>query len=221
MKHGKIIVFEGLDGSGKCTQSKILVDKLRSMGKNSQWVSIPNYNSLSSGPVKMYLNCEISKNLYDINPYAASSFFAVDRIVNYLQIWKKNYEKEDSIIVCDRYSTSNMIYQLAKTDRNNWDNFLDWVCDLEYNKFKIPHPDIVIYLKVPIQVSQELIKARSSPDLHESNLEFLYSCAEAAEYSAKKFNWCTVDCSKDENSIQSVDDISLQVLDLVNKKNII
>ena len=221
MKHGKIIVFEGLDGSGKCTQSKILVDKLRSIGKDARWVSIPNYDSLSSGPVKMYLNCEISKNLYDINPYAASSFFAVDRIVNYIQIWKKDYDKEDSIIICDRYSTSNMIYQLAKTDKNDWDYFLNWLCDLEYNKFEIPRPDAVIYLKVPIQISQELIKARSSPDLHESNLEFLYSCAEAAEYSAKKFNWYTIDCSKDQKSIQSVENISSKILDLINEKNII
>ena len=221
MQHGKIIVFEGLDGSGKCTQSRILVDNLCSIGKNSKLVSIPNYLSQSSGPVKMYLNCEISKNLYDINPFATSSFFAVDRIINYIQHWRKFYNEKDSIIVCDRYSTSNMIYQLAKVDRNDWDKFLDWVCDFEYNKLKIPSPDTVIYLKVPIEVSQKLINARSTPDLHESNLDFLYSCSEAAEYSANKFNWNIINCSKDGYSIDSIEEISNKVFNLIKEKSII
>lgn len=211
---GKIIVFEGLDGSGKYTQSKILFDNLKSQRRNVHFESIPNYNSLSSGPIKMYLNKEITDNLYDINAYSTSSFFAVDRVINYFKNWKTIYEN-GSIIICDRYCTSNMIYQLAKTDKKDWDSFLEWLCDYEYNKLAIPSPDLVIYLKVPIRISQDLIKKRSSPDLYESNKDFLEQCSEAASYSSKKFNWKIINCSQDEQSIDSVEEISEKILNLV------
>jgi len=213
---GKIIVFEGLDGSGKCTQSKILFDDLKNKGINVHWESIPNYNSLSSGPIKMYLNKEITDNLYDINEYSTSSFFAVDRVINYFQNWKKIYEN-GSIVICDRYCTSNMIYQLAKTNRSEWDSFLEWECDYEYNKLTLPRPDMVIYLKVPIKISQNLIKKRSSPDLYESNKDFLEKCSNAADYSSKKFNWNVINCSQDGENIDSIEEISKKIIDIVKK----
>ena len=212
MNHGKIIVLEGLDGSGKSTQSQLLLNKFCSLNRLAKIISMPNYSSLSSGPVRMYLNREISDNPFDVNSYASSSFFAVDRFINYVCNWKKFYDSENFTIICDRYSSSNMIFQLAKIDRNNWDSFLDWVCDYEYNKLEIPNPDIVIYLRVPLNISQKLIKLRGTPaDLHESSLEFIKSCYEAAEYSAEKFGWSIVNCSENGKSMDSMEVISSKI----------
>ncbi len=216
MKHGKIIVIEGLDGCGKQTQSKILFDKFFSLKKKVKLISMPNYQSLSSGPVRMYLNSQISKNLFEINSFAAASFFAVDRFINYISSWKKFYFDENYTIICDRYATSNMIYQLARLDFKYWDNFLDWLCDYEYNKLEIPKPDCVMYLKLPIEISQKLIKSRNKPkDLHESDLKFLSLCSKAAEYSAKKFNWNIINCSTDGASIDSLHKISEKIFEIL------
>ena len=222
MDHGKIIVLEGLDGSGKSTQSKFLFDKFCALNHPVKLVSMPNYSSLSSGPVKMYLNKKISDNPFDINPFASSSFFAVDRFINYICDWKKFYDSERYTIICDRYSTSNMIYQLAKIDKNNWDSFLDWVYDYEYNKLGIPQPDLVIYLRVPLSISQHLIESRSTPsDLHESNMNFLKLCSEAADYSVKKFGWSIVECSENGKNIDSLEVISSKIENILKIKKYI
>lgn len=220
MDHGKIIVIEGLDGSGKNTQSKILVEKLRLLNKNVKMVSMPNYNSESSGPVRMYLNYEIADNPMKINPYASSSFFAVDRFINYFCDWKKFYQTKDSILICDRYSTSNMIYHLAKIKEEDWDSFLEWICTYEYKYLEIPVPDLVLYLRVPIDISQKLMENRSKThDLHESNLEFLKLCKKSCEYVSCKFNWKIIDCYLDKNNMKPIKDISDQIFEYV--KNII
>ena len=216
MNHGNIIVIEGLDGCGKQTQSKILFDKFCSLEKKVKLISMPNYQSLSSGPVRMYLNSQISKNPFEVNSFAASSFFAVDRLINYILYWKKFYFDENYTIICDRYATSNMIYQLAKLDFKHWDSFLDWLCDYEYNKLKIPKPDCVIYLKLPVEISQKLIKSRNKPkDLHESDLKFLSLCSKAAEYSAKKFDWHIINCSTDGINIDSLHKISEKIFEIL------
>ena len=194
MDHGKIIVIEGLDGSGKNTQSKILVEKLRLLNKNVKMVSMPNYNSESSGPVRMYLNYEIADNPMKINPYASSSFFAVDRFINYFCDWKKFYQTKDSI--------------------------LEWICTYEYKYLEIPVPDLVLYLRVPIDISQKLMENRSKThDLHESNLEFLKLCKKSCEYVSCKFNWKIIDCYLDKNNMKPIKDISDQIFEYV--KNII
>ena len=217
-KHGKIIVIEGLDGSGKCTQSKILFDSLKSLGKNAKVISMPNYDSESSGPIKMYLESKISNDPNEINPYATSSFFAVDRFISYFRDWKSFYNNENSIIICDRYTTSNMIYQLAKVECDKWDEFLNWIDEYEYKYLKIPRPDLVIYLKVPLHISHKLVQSRStSYDLHESNLNFLRICEKAAAFSSEKFNWKTIDCASNETNIMSIEDISSKILNIVNE----
>ncbi|MCL2311467.1 MAG: deoxynucleoside kinase [Firmicutes bacterium] len=217
-----MIVIEGLDGSGKKTQSKMLFNFLKSIKKNVKLVSMPNYESDSSGPVKMYLNSEITDKPEQINAFATSSFFAVDRFINYVSNWKNFYEKDGSLIVCDRYVTSNMIYQLAKLDYSDWDEFLEWLYEYEYIRLGIPVPDLVIYLKVPVEVSQMLIYERyneqnSKKDLHEKNLKFLKMCEETANYTSKKFKWETIDCLLD-NKIDSFSSIFNKVLNIVTNR---
>jgi dTMP kinase len=219
---GKIVVMEGLDGSGKLTQSQILAENLKSKGYNIKLISMPDYNNLSSGPVRLYLEGKISLNIHEINAYAASSFFAVDRYISYMSDWKSFHEKKDSILICDRYTTSNMIYQLAKIAPEFYDEFLEWLCEYEYIKLGIPKPDLVIYLKIPIEISRNLIKIRCKEkhfekDLHESDEKYLIQCEACAKYLTEKFGWQTLNCSSDGKKIDSIKKISNKVIKVFNK----
>ncbi len=200
MSNGKLIVIEGLDGSGKATQTNLLCEKLARQDKNFCKLSFPDYNEPSSALVKMYLNSEFGDSPDDVNVYAVSSFYAVDRYASFKRFWKSNYEN-GQIIVADRYTTSNAIYQLCRLDKSNWDGYLSWLEDYEYVKLALPRPDLVIYLDMPIEVSQQLMSERyhgddSQKDIHEKNVNFLKKCREAAMYTAEKLNWQVIPCSE-------------------------
>ncbi len=216
---GKIVVIEGLDGSGKSTQFEI-VDKLLE-GKNipHKSISFPDYDNPSSALVKMYLSGEFSKNADDINAYAASSFYAVDRYASYKLYWEKSYNKGD-LILASRYVTSNAIYQMVKCDKSEWDSYLDWLFDYEYDKLGLPRPDSVIFLDMPIDVSQELLSKRydgheDKKDIHEIDTEFLNRCREAAIYTAEKFNWNIINCSDGKNPL-SKGTITNEIMKIIN-----
>lgn len=218
---GKLIVIEGLDGSGKATQTALLCDKLKNVGRTFRKLSFPNYDSPSSALVKMYLGGEFSQSAGDVNAYAASSFYAVDRCAGFLKDWKKDYDS-GMLFIADRYATSNIIYQTSKQPLSEWDTFIEWLEDFEYNKLQVPKPDLVIYLDMSVEVSQKLLSKRysgdeSKKDIHESNLEFLGHCREAALYAAKKLGWNVIRC--DDGTVPlGVDDISDDVVALVKKE---
>ena len=198
---GKIIVIEGLDGSGKATQTKLLYEKLLAAGKHVRRLEFPDYENPSSALVKMYLSGDFGKDPADVNVYAASAFYAVDRVASFLQVWKKDYPA-DTVFLCDRYATSNIIYQMAKVPASERDAFIAWQQDFEYDKLGLPRPDAVIYLDVEPAVSQKLMEKRycgdnSKKDLHESNLQFLLSCRESALYAAEKCSWQIINCCSD------------------------
>lgn len=211
---GKIIVIEGLDGSGKATQTKLLFEKLQKKGKPVKRLEFPNYDSPSSALVKMYLGGEFGDKPSDVNAYAASAFYAVDRAAGYLKDWKTDYEN-DTILLSDRYATSNIIYQMAKVPDGERDAFIAWQSDFEYDKLGLPRPDAVIYLDVAPQVSQKLMEKRyggdnSKKDLHESNLQFLLSCRQSALYAAKRCGWTLIDCCAN-GGIKPVETISAEI----------
>lgn len=217
---GKLIVIEGLDGSGKATQSKILTKRLIDEGVNAKGVTFPDYNNQSSALVKMYLDGVLGDNPDDVNAYVASSFYAVDRIASYLQFWKNDYQN-GSVIVADRYSTSNIIYQMSKLSQQEYDDYIDWVYDYEYKKLMIPRPDLVVYLDVAPEISQKLLSKRyngqeDKKDLHEKNLNFILGCRKSAFYAADKLNWTVIDCVKD-GEIKSIDEISQLIYSEVKK----
>ena len=221
---GKLIVIEGLDGSGKATQSDLLYEALLAQGNQVRKITFPDYNSDSSALVKMYLAGNFGNNPDDVNAYAASSFYAVDRFASYKADWGNFYE-EGGIIIADRYTTSNAIHQCSKLPREKWDEFLEWLFDFEYKLMGIPAPDVVIYLQVDPVVSQKLMTGRyhgdeSKKDIHESNLEYLARSRQAAEYCAKELGWVCIQCTENEwmRSVAKIhEDVKSQILKFDNR----
>ena len=210
----KLIVIEGLDGSGKATQAKLLYDRLSEQNMKVREVSFPDYDSDSSALVKMYLNGEFGNTPGSVNAYAASSFYAVDRYASYKRNWQDDYK--EGIIIADRYTTSNAIHQCSKLSKEEWDDYLIWLSEFEYEKLGIPKPDIVIYLKVDVTVSQELMNQRyhgdtSKKDIHESDVDYLKKSREAAEYCSRKLGWKIVECCVD-GKMRSKEEILEEIL---------
>lgn len=216
--NGKLIVIEGLDGSGKATQTELLRKNLLKKGHDIVKITFPDYESASSSLVKMYLNGELGSSPDDVNAYAAASFYAVDRYASYKTSWGKDYE-QGKIILADRYATSNAIYQLAKIKESERHDFLKWIEEYEYNKLLIPKPDVVIYLDMPLAVSQRLMTKRyegdeSKKDLHERNVSFLEQCRKSALYAADKCGWNIVSCARND-AIRSIEEIGTDIIRLV------
>lgn len=200
---GKLIVIEGLDGCGKNTQTNLLVNYFKDKGEKVRYLSFPDYSQPSSSLIKMYLNSEFGDAPNDVNAYAAASFFAIDRFASFKKSWSKDYENGCTVI-CDRYTTSNAFYQMCKLEDYLWEEYLAWLYDYEYNKLGLPRPDVVLYLKVPIELSQNLITNRyhgneNKKDLHESNTLFLKNCERTANYVAKRDKWSIIECCKGIN----------------------
>ena len=215
---GKIIVIEGLDGCGKSTQLEILEKKLPELGFDCRTVSFPNYDSPACQPVKMYLGGEFGSNPDDVNAYAASCLYAIDRFASFKTDWEDFYNS-DGIVVCGRYVTSNAVHQCSKLPRSQWEDFSDWLYDFEYNKIGIPAPDAVIFLSMPPEMSERLLMNRyegdgNKKDIHEKDIEYQRKCREAAMFSAKHNGWDIIDCTDGEN-LRSIEDISEEILSLV------
>ncbi len=207
---GKLIVIEGLDGSGKATQAKLLAEELRQQGREVRQISFPNYDSDSSALIKMYLSGAFGSKPDDVNAYAASSFFAVDRYAGYKSDWGAFYDR-GGIVIADRYTTSNAVHQCSKLPQDQWDTYLDWLFRFEYEQLGIPAPDQVIYLQADPAVSQKLMTARyhgdeGKKDIHESDLEYLHRSRLAAEYCAEKLGWKTISCTE-AGEMRTVEDI--------------
>lgn len=218
---GKLIIIEGLDGCGKSTQTALLEKYFEDNSVKFKKIKLPDYDSKSSTLVKMYLGGEFGKNADDVNAYAAGAFYAVDRFASYKLDWGKDYEN-GTLILADRYATSNSIYQMEKIDEDKWDEYLDWSTDFEYNKIGIPKPDLVIFLDMPVDVSQKLMTSRyngdeGKKDVHEANVDFLNNCRKSALYTAKKQGWAVVPCSDGVNPLP-IEEIHNTILDFVKKE---
>ena len=199
---GKLMVIDGLDGCGKSTQLNLLDEYLHNRGVAYKQISFPDYDQPSSALVKMYLGGELGGSASAVNAYAASSFYAVDRYASYTRFWREDYESGTPIVAA-RYVTSNAIHQMTKLPQEEWDAFLGWLEDYEYNKLGLPKPDAVVFLDMPIDVSQRLMEQRyagdnDKKDIHERVLEYLYRCREAALYAADKKGWHVLPCSDGE-----------------------
>lgn len=218
---GRLIVIEGTDSSGKETQTKKLYDRLIEEKRKSKKISFPNYESKASEPVKMYLAGEFGEDAKKINPYPVSTMYAIDRYASYMTDWKKDYE-DKSIIVTDRYTTSNMVHQASKIeDKQEKEDYLNWLKDLEYEKMGIPVPDLVIFLNMPTETARKLMENRKNKitgeekkDIHEKDKDHLREAYENACEIAKKDNWKEVTCVG-EDGLKTIDEIAEEVYKLV------
>lgn len=217
----KLIIIEGLDGSGKSTQVELLQKYFENEGIDYKKIKLPDYDSPSSTLVNMYLAGDFGKSADDVNAYAAGAFYAVDRFASYKLNWGKDYEN-GTLILADRYATSNSIYQMEKIDESKWDEYLEWSADFEYEKIGIPKPDVVIYLDMPIEISQRLMTRRydgneNKKDVHEANVSFLEKCRKSALYTAKKQGWNVIPCSDGVNPLP-IDEIHKKIVDIVKEE---
>ena len=218
---GKLIVLEGLDGSGKSTQLEKLASFLSERALQVRKIKLPDYEDPSSSLVRMYLSGAFGADPQSVNAYTASSFYAVDRAANYLRKWKQDY-LSGRIILADRYTTSNAYHQLQKLPREEWDAYLCWLEDFEYGKLSLPKPDCVVYLDMPIDVSQRLMTRRyagdeQKKDIHEANVDYLKNCRVAALYAAEKLGWHVIECA-DGDEAKPIDRIADQVQRIVSKE---
>lgn len=213
---GKLIVIDGLDGSGKQTQTKLLYERLKQENFKVCTTSFPNYNSLTGELIKMYLSGKFG-SLESVNAYQGSISYSMDRYLSYISDdWGKNYN-DGYVVLCDRYTTSNMIHQGTKiSDLENLKKYLYWLKDFEYGKLKIPVPDQILFLDVPINISINLMKNRLNKftngrdkDIHESNIQYLKNCYDISKFICQLENWDVINCTENEKMLD---------IDTINEK---
>ena len=211
---GKLIVIEGTDGSGKSTQFKLLAERLEQDNHPFRRLVFPRYSEESSALIRMYLGGQFGTNPSDVNAYAASAFYAVDRYASYKQDWGNWYE-EGGLVISDRYTTSNAVHQASKEVGEKQAEFLKWLYEFEYDRLALPRPDLVIYLDMPTDYTEKLMRHREAEtntkaDIHEKDLAYLATCRETGRTAAAYYGWKIVTCVKD-GQMRTIEDIHEEI----------
>ena len=198
---GKLIVIEGTDGSGKSTQFKLLTERVSKEGREFQRLVFPQYKEESSALIRMYLGGEFGTRPSDVNAYAASAFYAVDRYASYKKVWGQWYEN-GGLVLSDRYTTSNAVHQASKEPEEKQAEFLKWLYEFEYDKLGLPAPDLVIYLDVPTDFTERLLRHReqdtnTKADIHEQDTAYLATCRKTGKMAAEYYGWTVINCVRD------------------------
>lgn len=211
---GKLIVIEGTDGSGKSTQFALMSQRLNEEGREFRHIVFPRYSEPSSALIRMYLGGEFGTKPTDVNAYAASAFYAVDRFASYKQDWGQWYE-DGGLILSDRYTTSNAVHQTSKVPEAEQPEFLKWLYEFEYDKLQLPRPDLTIYLDVPTSYTETLLRRREADtntkaDIHEQDMDYLATCRAAGRAAAKYYGWTVIECVRD-GAMRSIEDIHNEI----------
>ena len=215
---GRLIVFEGTDGSGKATQSTLLCDELTRRNIPFRKLEFPRYQEESSALIRLYLGGAFGDKPDDVNAYAASVVYSVDRYASYKQDWGAFYES-GGLLIADRYTTSNAVHQTAKLPPEQRDAFLDWLFDFEYRLLGLPEPTRVLYLDMPTEVTERMMRRRESDthttaDIHERDAEYLRHCRENAAHVVARCGWTRIDCAHG-GAPRTIEDIHREVMDRV------
>lgn len=213
---GRLIVFEGTDGSGKSTQFRRFCQAAEDRGLTYQRLVFPQYSEPSSALIRMYLGGEFGSHPQDVNPYAASAFYAVDRYASLKKVWGKFYE-EGGLILTDRYSTSNAVHQAVKCSPAERPAFLRWLDEFEHDKLGLPRPDLVLYLDMPTQQAVQLLRSREAAthtqaDIHELDTGYLAACRDCALEAARVLGWQVIPCMEGDR-LRSIEEIHQDILD--------
>lgn len=218
---GILIAIDGVDASGKQTQSELVYKRLSERGIKAKLISFPDYSSDSSALVKMYLNGDFGSDPNDVNAYAASTLFAADRFASYRTKWHDDY-KNGTVIIADRYVPSNMIHQASKLDDSEKAHFVDWLYDLEYNIYSLPKPDVTVFLDMPPENAAELMAERENKidhsdvkDIHERNKAYLTKSYKNAVFVSEKLGWARISCVKD-GQVRTIDEINDDIMKIVD-----
>ncbi len=211
---GKLIVIEGTDGSGKSTQFRLLTQRLAQEGRSFQRLVFPQYQEESSALIRMYLAGEFGSKPSDVNAYAASAFFAVDRYASYKKVWGEWY-RQGGVVLSDRYTTSNAVHQTSKISPEKQGEFLNWLYDFEYEKLGLPRPDLTLYLDVPTDFTEKLMRTREAAththaDIHEQDLEYLATCRRIGKNAAEFYGWTVISCVRD-GRMREIQDIHEEI----------
>ena len=211
---GKLIVLEGTDGSGKSTQFRLLADRLTQEGQQFRRLVFPQYSEESSALIRMYLGGEFGSKPSDVNAYAASAFYAVDRYASYKKAWGQWYE-EGGLVLSDRYTTSNAVHQASKETGEAREKYMGWLYEFEYDKLGLPRPDLTIYLDVPTEFTETLLRQRESAtgtqaDIHEQDMSYLATCRETGRSAAEYYGWTVIRCVEN-GQMRSIEDIHQEI----------
>ena len=217
---GKLIVFEGTDGSGKSTQFSLLTKRLQAEQVEFRTMVFPQYSEPSSALIRMYLGGEFGTKPSDVNAYAASTFYAVDRYASYQKVWN-TYYRQGGLILSDRYTTSNAVHQASKEPPERREEFFRWLQDFEYNRLELPRPDIVIYLDVPTELTGEMLRKRENrththADIHEQNMDYLRQCRAVGMDAATHYGWTVIHCARN-GKMRSIEEIHQEIYALVKQ----
>lgn len=217
---GKLIVIEGTDGSGKSTQFGLLSEHLQRDAVEFKHLVFPRYSEPSSALIRMYLGGEFGTKPTDVNAYAASAFYAVDRYASYKQDWGQWYEN-GGLILSDRYTTSNAVHQASKEPEDKQKEYLHWLYDFEYDKLGLPAPDLVIYLDVPTDYTEKMLRSREQAtnthaDIHEQDMGYLATCRKTGKTAAAYYGWKVIECVRD-GEMRSREDIHQEIYAAVCK----
>ena len=229
----KFIVIDGLDGCGKATQVELLGQKLSKMGKRVIKLDFPNYESDSSAAIRMYLKGEIGDNTEVLNPYMCSTFYAVDRFIQFEKEIRRYFNEDDNtVIISDRYVSANIIHQGAKIESDEErKRFNKWVYDFECNLCGLPEDDITIILTLKPEVSHKLLLERYNEnskmmDIHENNINYLNNCYNKLQSSIDNMTengrkWYNIQCQNDNNGVKTREEIYNLIMQVISDNNIL
>ena len=211
---GKLIVIEGTDGSGKSTQFKLLTQRLSREGREFRQIVFPQYSEPSSALIRMYLGGEFGSHPADVNAYAASAFYAVDRYASFKKVWGEYYNG-GGLVISDRYTTSNAVHQASKEPEDSRQSFLKWLYEFEYDHLGLPRPDLTLYLDVPTDFTEKLLRAReqnthTQADIHEQDTAYLATCRRMGALAADYYGWTVISCVRD-GKMRSIEDIHEEI----------
>lgn len=217
---GKLIVLEGTDGSGKSTQFRLLTQRLTEAGLDFQRLVFPQYKEESSALIRMYLNGDFGSHPEDVNAYAASAFYAVDRYASYQRVWK-DYYRQGGLVLSDRYTTSNAVHQGSKVPPEERPAFFRWLTEFEFDRLGLPAPDLVLYLDVPTELTEAMLRQRETDtnthaDIHEKDLPYLRLCRETGRQAAEAYGWKVISCAE-KGRMRPIPEIHEEIYRLVTQ----
>lgn len=217
---GKLIVIEGTDGSGKSTQFAKLSEHLQNDGVAFKHLVFPRYSEPSSALIRMYLGGEFGTKPSDVSAYAASAFYAVDRYASYKMDWGQWYE-DGGVVLSDRYTTSNAVHQASKEPAEQQAQYLQWLYEFEYDKLGLPKPDLTIYLDVPTDFTEKMLRGReqatnTKADIHEKDMNYLATCRATGKKAAAYYGWQVIECVRD-GAMRTIEDIHSEIYALVKR----